>query len=245
MKYGVQLYSLRDMVNEKGLEEAIKTVALAGYQGVEFAGFYGYSPEQVKKLLDKYGLVAISAHISADFVTDFIDHIKILNIKKVYTAGIWGNGWDDDIYPETVMKHKKALDFLNENGVEFGYHNHSHEYGEGKDLVNKITNDVKGMTIELDLCWATYGGRNVVETMKEYQGRLTSIHIKELTEGDPHSPAPIVGKGIVDIKGAIEEANRQGIEWGILEIEGFDMSEIEYLRKSLENIKKIEKGETL
>ena len=53
MKYGVQLYSLRKMIESNGLEEAIKTVAFAGYQGVEFAGFYGYSPNEIKSLLEK------------------------------------------------------------------------------------------------------------------------------------------------------------------------------------------------
>lgn len=244
MKYGVQLYSLRKLIQEKGFEEAIKTVSLAGYQGVELAGFY-MSPEDTKKLLDKYGLVAVSAHLHEEQVEECIEYIKTLGMKIVYTPGIFGNRWDEDVYPETVLKHKKALDFLNKNGVEFGYHNHDHEYKDGKDLVNKITTDVKGMKIELDVCWATYGGRNIVETMKEYQDRLTCIHIKELPEGDPNLSSPIVGTGLVDMKGVFAEAKRQGIEWGILEVESFEVPVMEYLTKSLENIKKLEKGESL
>ena len=41
MKFGVQLYSLRDYIAEHGLEQALRIVAEAGFTGVEFAGFYG------------------------------------------------------------------------------------------------------------------------------------------------------------------------------------------------------------
>ena len=241
MKYGVQLYSLRNMIESKGLEEAIKTVAVSGYQGVEFAGFYNYSPYEIKAMLEKYGLTAVSAHIQAEDVEDFFEYVRVLNIKNVYTAGILDECWLEENYSETVRKHKKAVDFLNEKGVGFGYHNHSYEYKDGNDLVKKITDDVLGMRIELDICWITYAGKNVVDMMRAYCDKLETIHIKELAEGNPDCPPPIVGEGIVDMQGALKEAKRQGIEWGILEVENFDMPEREYLSKSLENIRKIEK----
>ena len=241
MKYGVQLYSLRKMIESNGLEEAIKTVAFAGYQGVEFAGFYGYSPNEIKSLLEKYELIAISAHIQAEAVEDYIEYIDVLNIKRVYTAGISDEFWLDENYPETICQHKKALDFLNKRGISFGYHNHAHEYKDGKDLVAKITDDVLGMKIELDIGWLTDAGRDVVETMKPYENKLEIIHIKELRKGAPNNPAPLVGKGSVDMLGTLKEAKRQRLEWGIVEVEYFDMPEKEYLSKSLKNIKEIEK----
>ena len=41
MKYGVQLYSLRETAGRDGAEEVLRRVSEAGYDGVEFAGFYG------------------------------------------------------------------------------------------------------------------------------------------------------------------------------------------------------------
>ncbi len=241
MKYGVQLYSLRNIGKANGLEAILKTVADAGYDGVEFAGFYGHTPKEVKALCEKYNLIPYSAHIQAEQIPDNIEYIKTLGFKIVYTAGIWRDGWTDK-YQEQLELHKKAYEMLKEIGVEFGYHNHAHEYANGQDLVDKITTDVPGMKIEIDLCWATYGGQNVVEKMKEYEGRLRCIHIKELDEGDPHTvPPSIVGEGIVDMAGAFKEAKRQGLEWGVLEVEQFNMPESEYLVKSLTNIKKLSK----
>ena len=41
MKFGVQLYTLREMAEREGAEAVLKAVSEAGYDGVEFAGFYG------------------------------------------------------------------------------------------------------------------------------------------------------------------------------------------------------------
>ena len=59
MKYGVQLYSLRETAEREGAEKILQMVSEAGYDGVEFAGFYGRTPEEMKELLKKYKLVGI------------------------------------------------------------------------------------------------------------------------------------------------------------------------------------------
>lgn len=56
MKFAVQLYSLREYIAENGLESALKIVSDAGFEGVEFAGFYGMKAEEIAALLEKYGL---------------------------------------------------------------------------------------------------------------------------------------------------------------------------------------------
>ena len=87
MKYGVQLYSLRDMGGKYGLEAILKAVADAGYDGVEFAGFYSHTPQEVKELLDKYNLEGVSAHISAWQVEENLPYIDLLGMKYVFNAG--------------------------------------------------------------------------------------------------------------------------------------------------------------
>ena len=240
MKFGVQLYSLRKIGEKEGLEFILKMVSDCGYEGVEFAGFYGHSPLEVKELCEKYNLVPYSAHIGADNIEENLEYIKTLGFKVVYTAGIFGENWEGENYKVQLENHKKANELLNSIGVEFGYHNHSHEYVDGNDYVNKITTDVKGMKIESDLCWITNAKLNVVEKLKEYEGRLKCIHVKELASLENRDlPVPIIGEGIVDMAGAFKEVKRQNIEWGILEVERFDIPAKEYLLKSLDNMKKL------
>ena len=64
-KYGIQLYSVRDAM-EVDFEGTLKKVAEMGYTYVEFAGFFNHSAEEVKALLDKYGLVVTGTHSHID-----------------------------------------------------------------------------------------------------------------------------------------------------------------------------------
>ena len=68
MQSGVQLYSLREFIQTNGLEPALSIIAEAGFTGVEFAGFYGKTAEEIQSLLNRYHLHAISAHVGADAI---------------------------------------------------------------------------------------------------------------------------------------------------------------------------------
>lgn len=69
MKYGLQLFSVRD-VTEQDMEGALRQVAAMGYSFVEFAGFKGHSAEQIKAWLDQYGLEASGTHTGMAELTD-------------------------------------------------------------------------------------------------------------------------------------------------------------------------------
>ena len=63
---GIQLYGVRNAM-EKDFEGTLKALADMGYEYVEFAGYYGHTAEEIKAILDKYGLKCLSAHQALDF----------------------------------------------------------------------------------------------------------------------------------------------------------------------------------
>ena len=71
-KLALQLYSLRDYIggNKKtglagvGLEKALAKVAELGFKGVEFAGYYGKKPCELKKMLADNGLAVAGTHVA-------------------------------------------------------------------------------------------------------------------------------------------------------------------------------------
>ncbi|MGO4275982.1 sugar phosphate isomerase/epimerase family protein, partial [Paenibacillus sp. TAF58] len=81
---GLQLYTLRDDM-EKDLEGTLRHVAKLGYEGVEFAGYYGKPAAELKQLLDELGLNAFGSHISLErFRNDLqgeIDYLKTIGAK--------------------------------------------------------------------------------------------------------------------------------------------------------------------
>ena len=59
---GLQLYTVRNLM-KKDFDGTIAGVAKIGYKEVEFAGYDGKTPKEVRAVLDKNGLTAPSAHI--------------------------------------------------------------------------------------------------------------------------------------------------------------------------------------
>ena len=60
-KIGLQIYTIKPHAVEN-MDKALKEVAEMGYDTVEFAGYYGHSAEEIKEMLDKYGLECPSVH---------------------------------------------------------------------------------------------------------------------------------------------------------------------------------------
>ena len=73
-KVALQLYSLKDYIggNKKlktkgvGLEKGLADVRAIGFEGVEFAGYYGFKPCELKKMLADNGLKVCGTHVSND-----------------------------------------------------------------------------------------------------------------------------------------------------------------------------------
>ena len=242
MKFGVQLYSLREKAEREGAEAVFAAVSAAGYDGVEFAGFYGKTPAEIAALCEKYHLEPVSAHIRSEAVEESLPYIDALGIRYVFIP--WA-GLEELETPEKYAAFleaaARAKELLSARGVVFGYHNHAHEFEGGRELIAKIVADA-GISAELDVFWATVAGRDAVKEMKKLEGKLALVHIKEAAAVSPaESAQPVVGEGAVDMRGVFAEAARQGIPWALLEVEKYPCPEDEYLKKSLVNMKKLSK----
>ena len=77
---GLELFSVRNELAED-VRGTIKAVAEMGYEGVEFAGQPQHSAEELKSLLDEFGLVCCGWHTPFNLVQeDTLD--KRLNSTK-------------------------------------------------------------------------------------------------------------------------------------------------------------------
>jgi len=66
-KVGMQLYTVRDAM-KTDFNGTIAKVAGIGYKELEFAGYFGHAPKDIRALLDKNGLTAPSCHVGYDVV---------------------------------------------------------------------------------------------------------------------------------------------------------------------------------
>ena len=185
-KIGLQLYSIRDM--EKDMDSALRQVKEMGYDCVEFAGYFGHSAEEVKAMLDKYGLECVSVHQAPQLFVDegqkAVDYIKTLGVK--YAAVPWyekdklagSPEWDN-----TVKMFTEVAELLKKNGIKMMYHNHDFEFNkvDGKFILDWIYDTIPQDLIEpeVDTCWVHYAGYNPAEYLLKYSGRINIVHLKD------------------------------------------------------------------
>ena len=243
-RFGIQLYSVKDEIKEYGLDTVLAEIKAAGYDCVEFAGFYGLTPDEMKATLEKHGLKGVSAHMPASAVAENLPYIDALGIERIYVAWMGADALFGDKHAEAIEEIKAAKALLDERGVMFGYHNHAHEYADGKDGVYTLITEVEGYTAQLDLFWAKVGGHAPAELMKKYGDKLSCLHIKDLDknwkpgESADAYPCAIIGEGQADCEGSMKLALDMGIDLFILEVEGFPCEYTDYLKKSCDNMKK-------
>lgn len=185
---GYQLYSAREDC-AKDLMSVLKQLKALGYDGVEFAGFYGHTADEIKVMLEEVGLEAISDHvpyalIEEDMFKVISDHVKI-GCKYIAVPYL-----DDEHRPgqpafagvlNTIAKFGKLC---REAGIQLLYHNHDFEFS------NKLSGmyaldfmyaaiDKELLQTELDCCWVNYSGENPADYIRKYHGRTPIIHMKD------------------------------------------------------------------
>lgn len=197
-KIGLQLYSVRDDM-EKDMDATLRKVSEMGYECVEFAGYFGKPAEEVKAMLDKYKLEAVSVHQGYEvFLQDEktnIDYLKTLGVK--YCAIPWmdkNKHAGNDVFPQTVNEITSVAKALKANGIQMCYHNHDFEFEkfEDKFLLDWLYESIPSELLqpEIDTCWVKYSGNDPVEYINKYAGRLEILHLKDFVS-DKFANGPV------------------------------------------------------
>jgi sugar phosphate isomerase/epimerase len=229
MKIGVQLYSIKNISETEGLAAALKKAKELGYDCVEFAGYFGLTPDEINALLKEYKLEVAGIHQGIDGLrNDFENTLEFAKAIGAYSLCVpWYNC-------ETVDEWIKLANELNEYGkkfreagILFGYHNHAHEFKEidGKrpiDIILENTN-AENVFFEMDTHHVVNGGCSPVEYAKKYADRIPVIHVKENKGGNDTT----IGKGDIDFPAVFKNAGK--IDYYVVENEnhGTNLKEIE------------------
>ncbi len=218
-KIGVQLYTVRDMMKDD-FEGTIAKVAKIGYKEVEFAGYFGRTGQQVRAVVDKNGLKAVSTHVQYDELDDkfpsVIDTSKAIGLEYIVCPWIPEElRKSPDIWKQASEKFNRCGELSKKAGMQFAYHNHWFEFlpVNGKlpyDELLKLC-DAKLVKMEMDLCWITAAGADPLKYFRENPGRFPLVHVKDLkklpavSEGGGQNfgdtvDLTSVGDGIIDWK---------------------------------------------
>ncbi|MDO4354978.1 MAG: sugar phosphate isomerase/epimerase [Clostridia bacterium] len=212
MGYGLQLFSVRDITKDD-LQGALKKVAELGYESVEFAGFFGHTPEEVTGWLKEYGLKVGGTHtgmkeIDGDFEGTLAYH-KAIGNKNIIVP--WAELKTKAQVDELIDQLNKYEPLLRKEGIALGYHNHDFEFKPNEDGVVPYDEIVARthIDLEIDTFWVYAAGKNPVELMEQLKDRVHLIHIKDgLANGDGFP----LGKGTAPVADVYRKAKELGIQ---------------------------------
>jgi sugar phosphate isomerase/epimerase len=164
-RIGVQLYTVRGLLSGD-FDGTLARIAEIGYREVEFAGYFGRTPAQVRDALHRAGLTAPSAHVPFEAIDEGWD-------AALHTARLIGHeylvcAWIPeerrrtlDDWHRVAARLDQAGTAAHDAGIQLAYHNHSYEFvpTAGRlpyDVLLDAT-DPTLLQLELDVFWITFG----------------------------------------------------------------------------------------
>lgn len=240
---GTQLYCVRHEMAQD-VAGTIARVAELGYQGVEFADYFGKTAAELRQMLDDNGLKACGTHIFMDEMTG-----DLFEPTVEFNATL-GNPYlivrslreDQHDSKDAVLRTCEAFNALAENlrphGMRVGYHCHGYSFDlmDGEMMWNILADHTSPEVIlQMDTGNAAADGVDVVDTLRRNAGRSQTIHIKPY---HPDNAQAYLGDDALDWPTILELCETSGAtEWYIIE---YEVEGIPPLQALGDNLRKFE-----
>jgi sugar phosphate isomerase/epimerase len=224
----LQLYSVRKDCAEN-FDAALDQVAAMGFEGVEFAGYYGYASNAagLAAKLKTLKLKAAGTHVRmdalrGDALKNTIDFHQAIGCRFLVVPG-------DPAFTDPEKSKALADEFntlaatLKPLGMACGYHNHVNEFKKDGDktfwdlFAERTTKDV---ILQQDCGWTMAAGFDPAEYVRKYPGRTRTTHFKPTVREGEAGKKAIFGQDSVDWKAVYNACTAAGgTEWIVLEQE--------------------------
>ncbi len=229
---GIQLYTLRNEIN-KDVAGTLKAVADAGYKQVECYGFP--DAEAMMKAAKDNGLAMKSSHFNWDSIfhpeqkgvpsfQKILDQAKDAGLTDLVIPYLHDKDRKTiDDYKRVVELSNKAAEQSKKVGIQLAYHNHAFEF-QPMDGTTGYQVMIDGfspdMHFEVDVFWIQVGGKNPVELIRQLKGRVSQLHLKDLSKdlktpnygGIPKEAFEEIGDGVIDMEPIIKVAAEAGVK---------------------------------
>ena len=220
----LQLYTVREQT-ARDMPVTLRKISEIGYPAVEFAGYGGLAPHDLKTILDDLGLLASGVHVPLDSWETYPD-IVLADMHALGCANAILPSAPPDRRGNEAWVAKLAQDLnrwgklCRREGVSLSYHNHDFEFAPlggttmWDVLIRETDPGVVGL--ELDLYWIKYAGTDPETVLRDVGDRVSLVHLKDMAPDDTLSDLP-VGGGTLPWSALLEVADAAGVEWFIAE----------------------------
>lgn len=243
----LQLYSVRNDAAQD-LMGVLDKVAAMGYDGVEFAGYYGHEAEAIRRKLDEVGLKAEGTHTPIDALTperfeETVSIHKTLGCDYVIVPWIPKEKRNSAAACEaTCSEFTELTAKLEAVGLRLGFHAHGDDMDvldNGKTAYHMLGEGTPaGFIMQYDTANGMSGGADPVQPIKDFPGRNASVHLKGYSKTTGHGA--LIGEDDIPWKEVFEAAeNGGGAVWYVIEHEDESIPPLEAVEICLKNVKKM------
>ncbi len=223
----LQLYSVRDAC-QKDFPGTIAAVGKIGYEGVEFAGYFGRTAKEIRGMLDGAGLKACGTHtaLSTLLGDEFMKTVEFN--KEIGNRNLIVPSLADETHKtkqawiDTAKRFNELADKAHVHGMRVGYHNHMFEFQkfDGEYLWDIFFgNTKKEVIMQFDTGNAREGGGDPIPFLERYPGRAITVHMKEYSSTNKDA---LIGEGEQPWAKLIDLCRKVGgTEWFIVEQESY------------------------
>ncbi len=240
------MYSVREAA-AKDLAGVLKAVGQMGYEGVEFAGYYGHEAKAIRKMLDDSGLKCCGTHIGLETLLGD-QFARTVEFNQVLGNRFLIVSWMPESRFATVEVAKKTAALFNElaekakpHGMRVGYHAHGGDFKKvGGQTAWELffSNTVPEVVMQMDIGNCLGAGGDPYAILRKFPGRSATIHLKEHggKRGAPLGEGEVRWKEVFEICETIG-----GTEWYIVEQESYAVPPLECVKLCLDNLRKMGK----
>ena len=250
-QFGIQLYTLRDIINGKE-KETIKSLASFGYTQLEsYEGpkgiYWGMSPLAFKSFIEDLGLKMISTHceVFVDFEKKVEDAASV-GLKYIICPWVGPQKSIDD-FKKFAAQFNEMGAICKQHGIRFAYHNHDYSFKTmngiyPQDVLMQET-DASLVDFEMDMYWVVTAGEDPMVWLKKYPNRFHLAHIKDrsrtpINQGQHESVD--LGTGSINYPALLKNAKQWGLEYLFMEQEYYpDGSPLNAAKAGAAYLKKI------
>jgi sugar phosphate isomerase/epimerase len=221
-RIGVQLYTVRTLM-EKDFQGTLGAIADIGFHQVEFFDYFGREPQQVRDILDRFGLETPAAHFPWQAFKEDPDAV-------IETAQAVGHryvllAWLPPEDRSSIAQYQDLAALCNDvgeactsAGLQFAYHNHDFEFQpiDGQVPFDVLLNetDPDHVEFEIDLYWIIKGGCDPLDYFQAHPGRFTLCHVKDMAEGGRMAD---VGSGRIGFASIFARSRQAGLKYFFVE----------------------------
>lgn len=243
----LQLYSVRNEATDD-LMGVLEKVAAMGYEGVEFAGYYGHSPEKIREKLDALGLVAEGTHTGLDALEPgrFDETVAV---HKTLGAPFLIVPWIAKERRDTAAACGATATDLTEltrkvedAGLRLGFHAHAEDMhpldggASAYDILGRGTPE--GFIMQYDTANGMSGGADPVKPIEDFPGRNASLHLKGYSKAAGHGA--IIGEDDIPWDRVFKAAeNGGGTQWYVIEYEDESIDPMIAIERCLVNVRRM------